>query len=184
MIESSLTHFKAQSWERSCVPPFGSLVVIEQTSFVFYALVHQSFTGTDGAIYAVQAYGKTEQELKREQPQIFELLKTTFTALIIAYKQDNNIKYTCAPVPAQMHAFVREATDEEYTLFAHDHEYLSVLFGQAQHINIDELILAFLDILQQKKITTESDLIALLRTYALLCGNDYRRMRFLAQRLQ
>lgn len=184
VIESCLTYFKAQCWDYAYVPPFGSLVVIEQDGLAFYALVHQSFTGTDNMVYAVQAYQKTEEELKRDQPQIFELLKTTFNAVIIAHKQENAICFSSAPVPAKSHAFVRLATDQELDFFAHDFGYLSILFGQANQVNIDELLVAFVSILNQKKLIQEDELVSLLNIYLLLCGNDYRRVRFLAQRLQ
>lgn len=184
VIESYLTHFKAQCWDYAYVPPYGSLAVIEQDGLAFYALVHQSFTGTDNMVYAVQAYQKTEEELKRDQPQIFELLKTTFNAVIIAHKQESVVCFSSAPVPAKSHAFVRLATDQELICFVHDFGYLSILFGQVNQVNIDELLVAFVAILQQKKLVFEIDLIELLHTYLLLCSNDYRRVRFLAKRLQ
>ncbi len=183
VIESCLTHFRAQCWEYGQVPAYGSLVTVEQDELTFYALVHQSATTVADGSYAVQAYKKTEEELQREQPQIFELLKTTFIGLTVAHKLGENIKHTSAPVPTRMHAFVRYATDEECAFFTRDYGYLSVLFGHAPQVNVDELLLAFLIILQQKKLIIESDLIVLLRTYLLLCGNDYSRVRFLAQRI-
>lgn len=187
IVESFLTHYKAQCWQPRALPGFGSLVVIEQDDLVVYALVNQSFTCADDAVFAVRAYQKTEEELKRDQPHVFALLNTFFNAIIIAYGDPKDpkaiLRYGAAPVPARLHAFVRSATDQEWALFAGTTNYLSVLFGQ-QQLAIDELLVAFIAGLKQHVGLSQDQLVELLHAYTLWSGNDYRRMRFFAQRLE
>lgn len=184
IVQSSLTHINAQTWNYACVPAHGSLIVAECGSMAIFALVSQCTTGNDDPVYTVDAYGKTQDELKREHPQIFMLLKTRINAIVVGYSSDTGISHSLSPVPAELHAFVRYATQQELALFAHNISYLPLLFAQAQHINIDELIAAFVTQLKKHQLLDSEKLCELLHVYMQLCGNDYQRARLLSKRLE
>jgi hypothetical protein len=160
------------------------LVVTEQDGLVIYALVYHSQTGTDDSVRTVHAYQKTQEELKRDQPQIFALLKTNFSALVVGHERDKKLYYQSAPIPASLHAFVRHAILDEWRVFANTVSYVPLLFGQQNLFNVDELVCAFVGNLKQKMLAEEAFLIELLGICMGLCDNDYRRVRFLAQRLE
>lgn len=178
-----MTYINAQTWDYACVPAYGALVVAECGSMAIFALVSQCTTGNDDSVYTVEAYGKTQDELKREHPQIFMLLKTRVNAIVVGYDSGDGIICSLSPVPAELHAFVRYATQQELALFAQHVAYLPLLFAQAQHINIDELIVAFVMQLKKKQLLDSGSLCELLHVYMQLCGNDYQRVRFLSHRL-
>lgn len=178
-----MTYINAQSWDYADVPPHGALIVAECSTMFVYALASQCTTGNNDPVYTIEAYGKTHDELKREHPQIFMLLKTRVNAIVIGYSFDAGISCSLSPVPAELHAFVRYATAKEYDFFAHTTAYMSFLFAQAQHINIDELIVAFVMQLRKNQKLDSVYLCELLHQYMQLCGNDYSRARFLSQRL-
>ena len=184
IVESCLTYYRAQSWDYACTPAHGSLVVAEQDGLVIYALVYHSQMGTDDSVRTVHAYQKTQEELKRDQPQIFALLKTQFSVFVVGHERDNKLYYRCAPVPASLHAFVRHATLDEWRVFAQTVNYIPLLFGQQNLFNTDELLLALVGSLKQKKLAEEAFLVELLGMCMGLCDNDYRRVRFLAQRFE
>ena len=59
------------------------------------------------------AYGLTEQQLREEQPQIFELLKTEFEAVIIGYGDDKGPQQVLPPQPPGIHSFVFPCSESE-----------------------------------------------------------------------
>ena len=83
VIESSLTGWLAQSWAWDKFQESGAFVAIEGKKRTVFGIVHQVQTGSMDAVRYPFPYQKTEEELLKEQPQIFEFLKTTFTCITI-----------------------------------------------------------------------------------------------------
>lgn len=185
VIESELHNFLGQSWQWDAFPPFGSIVCIPGTKRTLFGMVYQIKTGSMDPVRYPFAYKKTEQELRDEQPQIFEFLKTSFSCLIVGYQEKGIISYTMAPQPAKIHAFIEPMSAEMSKSFFSSHRYLDVLFGlSSQVVNLDELLLATLK--QQSALTILSDkkLASFVESYALLTGNDYRRLKLFLQRVE
>ena len=57
------------------------MVTIQAPGRTVCGIVHQVQTGSMDPVRYPFAYQKTEAELRAEQPQIFEFLKTTFSCL-------------------------------------------------------------------------------------------------------
>jgi hypothetical protein len=185
VIESSLIGWLAQSWQWDSFPAFGSLVVIENNKRLLFGIVHQIKTGSMDPVRYPFAYQKTEEELLREQPQIFEFLKTTFSCLTLGYKQQHKIFYQLAPEPPKIHSFVSLASHDSIQEFFSDEHYLHVLFGLSNQLfNLDELLLALLKNLYDHKILTTPKVQQFVQTFSLLAGNDYRRLKLFLQRVQ
>jgi hypothetical protein len=184
VIESSLTGWLAQSWDWNQAPTFGSVVTITSKDKILMGIVYQIRTGSIDPVRYPFTYQKTEEELRREQPQIFEFLKTTFSCLIIGYQEDNHIYYQLAPEPPKIHAFVQIANDELYCkLFSHS-RYLHLLFSLSNNLfNLDELLLAMLKQQSDRKIINQENLEQFIETFSLLTGNDYRRLKLFVQRV-
>ena len=183
IVESSLHQFKAQSWQWDQFPAYGSLVTIEQRPYTLFGLVHETSTGSMDPTRYPFTYQKTEEELRREQPQIFEFLKTTFSCILLGYQEKGKTHYSAAPYPAKIHAFVQSAESEQSRSFFAHTQWLHRLFSLAEVTNVDDLLLA--SITQQKSLgqKTERSLSSLINAYALLTGNDYRRIRLFLQRI-
>ena len=128
-------------------------------------------------------YQKTEEELKQEQPQIFEFLQTTFTCITIGYLENNTFFYHLPDKPPKIHAFVSNATQDQYQSFFAQEQFLHLLFNLSNQIfNLDELLLAILKQLLQKKIITPDNLNNFIETFAMLCKNDYQKLKVFLQR--
>lgn len=183
IIESTLQTWRAQSWKWDTFPPFGSLITIESGNRTIFGIVCQIETGSmDPGRYPFP-YQKTEEELLREQPQIFEFLRTTFVCLTVGYQEHGTITYQLAPQPPKIHAFARAATPEEAATFFADNRYLHLIFNFAHQVtNIDELLLAVLK--QRNTKLSAATVKELADSFALLTGNDYRRLKLLLQRVQ
>jgi hypothetical protein len=186
VIESSLAGWTAQSWQWNKFPIFGSLVTIEANKRILFGIVNQANTGSMDPTRYPFPYKKTEAELLEEQPQIFEFLKTTFLCMTAGYKEQDKITYLLAPEPPHIHAFVQEASKTDSVHFFSNDQFLYLLFGAANSIpiNIDELLLATLKYQKNLGILTQERLNRYMQTYNYLIGNDYRRLKFFAQRAQ
>lgn len=185
VIESSLIHFVAQCWEWDVVPTYGSLVTIREDAYILFGILHQVQTGSIDAIRTPFAYRKTHEELKREQPHIFEFLKTTVSCSTLGYRQGTALIHTIPPQPPKIHAFVSLATSELACQFFASSDFLYLLFaqqGQIQHF--DELLLAFIMQGMKHHYIDKRILHAYIEMYVLLTGNEYRRIKLFAQRLQ
>ncbi len=185
VIESSLTSWLAQSWEWDMFPPFGSFVAIEGKKRTIFGIVHQVQTGSMDSVRYPFPYQKTEEELLREQPQIFEFLKTTFSCIAIGYQEKKSISYLIAPEPPKIHSFITHPSPEMSKNFFASTRYLHLLFTHsAQIFNIDELMLALLKQHIELGILTKEKINSFMQTYSLLTGNDYRRIKLFLQRAE
>jgi hypothetical protein len=185
VIESSLTSWLAQSWSWDTFPEFGSFVAIEGKKRTLFGLVHHVQTGSMDPVRYPFPYKKTEEELLQEQPQIFEFLKTTFSCVTIGYQEKKTISYLIAPEPPKIHSFITRPTVEMSKIFFASTHYLHLLFTHsAQIFNMDELMLALLKQHMDLTILTKDKMIAFMQTYALLTGNDYRRIKLFLQRTE
>lgn len=185
VIESSLHDWVAQSWQWNQSPDYGSLVTIEQNAVIYIGIVHAVSTGSMDPTRYPFAYQKTEQELLKEQPQIFEFLKTTFSCLVLGYHQKGKIYYLSPAKPARIHSFVQPISQEINRLFFARNQYIHRIFGLAHAINtLDELLLALIAHQTQSKLLNSNKLIDFMDTYSLLTGNDYRRIKLFLQRIE
>lgn len=187
VIESSLHGWLAQSWQWDTFPTFGSMVMIENKNNkrTVFGIVHQIQTGSMDPVRYPFAYQKTEEELLKEQPQIFEFLKTTFSCLVLGYQEKSKLFFTLAPEPTKIHAFVKPMPQDVSKQFFYTDQYLHVLFGLANHVtNLDELILATLRYQTELGIINTKKISNVAQTYSLLTGNDYRRLKLFLQRAQ
>jgi len=184
IIESSLHTWRAQSWRWDDFPQFGSLVTLQTAERTVYGIVHQIETGSLDTQRTPFAFQKTEEELLREQPQIFAFLKTTFSCLTVGYKENRTLLYQWAPEPPKIHAFVARASRQEYEEFFSSEQYIHSLFGHSnQSLPIDELLLALLKQLADRNLVTEELLAQFVATFSLMTGNDYRRLKLFLQRV-
>jgi hypothetical protein len=185
VIEATLTHFIAQSWAWDHFCPFGSVIVVDNKETAIFGIVYHIQTGSADTSRQPFAYQKTYEELQNEQPQIFTFLKTTFSAIPIAFSNSGHFTYALAQSPCTIHAFVRKATHAELILLFKNTEYLHHLFAVQMHIfNIDELLLALLFYQQSAHLLSDCLLKQFFSTYSLLINNDYRRIKLFSSRVQ
>ncbi|TET36283.1 hypothetical protein E3J61_00785 [Candidatus Dependentiae bacterium] len=185
IIESSLHTWLAQSWQWNQPPHYGSLVAVQQEKRTLIGLVYEVGTGSMDPTRYPFAYQKTQEELLREQPQIFEFLKTTFSCLVLGYHHQDRMRYITPSQPATIHSFVQPISDDlNRQFFAHD-QYIHRIFGLGNKINnIDELLLALIGQQMENKLMNQEKIMQFMDTYSLLTGNDYRRIKLFLQRVE
>lgn len=183
IVESSLHTWTAQSWAWDQFPPYGSLCVVEQQNIHYIGLVYEVSTGSMDPTRYPFPFQKTEEELKKEQPQIFSFLRTSFSCLVLGSIEKGVIRYSTPAQPAKMHAFVCPLDQETTQRFFSTDAYLHRLFSLSSYVmNLDDLLIALLEQRHACNALSTSSMKRFLQTYGLLTGNDYRRMKLFIQR--
>lgn len=183
IIQGSLSEWTGQCWKWDQIPQFGSLVVTSYGSMQIFGIVHTITTGSMDPIRVPMPYQKTEEELLRDQPQIFEFLQTTFTCMTVGYKQEHQIFYHLPEKPPKIHAFIAHASLEQSREFFASDQFLHLLFNAStQGVNLDELLLAMLKQLHGKKILDTTTFNDFIETLSMLYKNDYQRLKIFLKR--
>lgn len=184
VIESSLDSWIAQSWKWDFFPIFGSIVIIESNNRRFFSIVYQINTGSSDGVRQPYAFQKTQEELLRDQPQIFEFLRTTFACLALGYEEDNETFHMLSPEPPKIHSFIRQANQTELINFFNNPNYLQIFFSNISKIpNLDELLLALLRHLKQNDVLNHKNFTDFLELYSMLNDNDYKKLKLFLRRI-
>ena len=166
------------------MPAFGSLVCIPEKDRSVWGIVSNITTGSSDPQRIPFAYQKTEDELRAEQPQIFEFLTTTFQVCVVGYQHGAEYHYTLPAQPVKIHRFVGAATLEEKTRFFSSPRFFPLLFTKTTDgPALDELILAVCQTVAQSGILNAQLFEKYYQTFSLLVGNDYRRLKLLLSRI-
>ena len=181
VIESCSTHIRAQCWQLEISPPLGSIVKIAGQPPSF-ALVCQINTQSLDPGRRPIAYAKTEDELRREQPQIFELLKTEFDALLLGHREGNNIIPVLPPQPPRIHSFIHLAEPEQVRELTAPPEYLRRLLS-ALPSGADELIVTCTRQFLKAHPDKNDFLLAVGKELAFLLADDYERLKSILRRI-
>lgn len=184
ILESNITHWQAQSWKWDAIPEFGSLVTATSNSRTLFGIIYDIKTGPIDPIRQPVAYQKTQEELEKEQPQIFEFLTTSFSCLSIGYQEHGQFFYNVPPQPPKMHTFVGHATKEQYEeCYTHQH-FLHLVFNTTQQINREELLLAMIQHQLRHKVLTKKRLNKFIESFFMLNRNNYLQTKMFLPRLQ
>jgi hypothetical protein len=107
-----------------------------------YAIVYDAATGSAEPSRRPTAYGLAEHDLRQQQPQIFDLLATHFSALHVGYARDGRFHAGLPPRPGRLHAAVAECSPAEVCVLTEAPELLRALVKAPAEAPVDELIAA------------------------------------------
>ncbi|MCL5436814.1 MAG: hypothetical protein M1549_02995 [Candidatus Dependentiae bacterium] len=190
VIESSLSGWTAQCWDPAQSAAVGTLVVVSVAiasvaSERLFGIVHEIVRDSSDPTRMPYAYQKTEEELQRDQPQIFSFLRTTCRCIGTGFSTaDGTISYNRAAQPPKIHAFVRVADAVEADAFFARADYLDLLAGALPQPTLDELLLAILREQREQFLPQNPALLTFLAHYAQLINHDYARLRRFTRRVE
>jgi hypothetical protein len=107
-----------------------------------YAIVTSAATGSAEPGRRPTAYGLEEEQLRRQQPQIFDLLATEFSAVYAGYAREGRFRAGVPPRPARLHAPVSDCSPEEVRAITDSADFLRALVTSPADVPVDELIVA------------------------------------------
>jgi hypothetical protein len=191
VIASATTHFMAQALrdpDRGLsmpkAPPFGSFVRahLEDDALDVYGVVFHVETTSIDAAHRPLALNLSRQELREQQPQIFELLRTDFSLVVTGYKQDGKVRAGLPPTPPLVHDFVYACDEGEVVALTERLDFLRTLLTFAQ-APTDELVAACLRNAYRARGEDRTFLLGAGRNLSTLLRNDYDRLTAIVGRL-
>jgi len=187
VIEASTIGFTAQCYELYEIPPLGSLVKTGDGDTALYAVVSGATTqGIEPGRRPV-ARGKdeaSEEDIYRTSPQLKELLRSEFSALVVGSRQNGRVCHYLAPQPARIHAFVHRCSPEEIRDFSRDFGFLKILLASRFEVSAEELTAAALRQFAGVYSDRRAFLIRAGRELAGLLGGEYGRLRNILERIR
>jgi hypothetical protein len=184
ILESSICSWQAQSWQWDMIPEFGSLVTATSNGRTIFGIIYDIKTGPIDPIRQPVVYQKTEEELLKEQPQIFEFLSTSFSCVAIGYLENGKILYNLPPQPPKMHTFVDHATTQQYEQCFANEQFLHLLCNSTLPLNLQELLLAIIKHQLNRKTLTKKRLNTFIESFFMLNKNNYLQTKMFVSRLQ
>lgn len=173
VIETTTLRFTCQSVKLNDGPDFGSFVKAISNDITIYGIVYNVSTMSDDQTRRPVAFGLSEEELKMQQPQIFELMHTYFDVQIIGYKKDKYIGLV-PPKPVKIHAFTYQCDDNDLNCIREDLNFIKYILNGKTGVE-DELIAAAIRNLYYATNHEESYLIDVGKELIRLLKNDFDR---------
>jgi hypothetical protein len=203
VVETSTTQFLAQCLEPDelnfpSMPPFGSWVkaIDEDSGNQIYAIVYHATTSPIDSVHRARALGLSLEELREQQPQIFAMLKTEFSAAIVGFKTvqyaDGNgkrprkigetIYQYLPPRPPQVHQAVLRCEPEDIVQFAENLDFLRSLLD-THNAPVDALIAAAVREVYRVRKADRDWLVQVGRTLSVMLKDDYDRLRVILNQI-
>ncbi len=149
-----------------------------------YALVYGASTSSLEPNRRPSALGfADEDEMRRQQPQIFELLRTEFSGMLVAYSAGDGspLKRHLPPRPPRIHSRVYACTPAEVQMLTADLGFLRPILlpsgGGLAGVPADELVAACLRQARMAQAQDPGFLLRAGRALALLLSDDYDRLQ-------
>jgi hypothetical protein len=160
----------------------------DDAPLTLYGVVFHAETGALEPGRPLTAFGLDEDALRREQPQIYELLATRFSAALVAHAgADGAVRPYLPPRPPRPHARVFVCDDAETIALTERLDYLRPLLLNAGDPGLslpgDELVAALLRRAWRARSGDEAFLVRAGRELAALLPRDYDRLRALVNRV-
>ncbi len=187
VIAASTTGFTAQSYELFDLPAFGSLVKTTEGGItVFAAVYHAQTEGIEPGRPAI-ARGRgeaSEEAIYEHNPQLRNLLRSEFSALVLGFMDESGLHRYLPPRPAHIHAMVNSCTLDEVRHFGDRFDFLNAITQSRDEVPALELLPAVL----RQMAAAQEDKTAFLtragRELARLLGTDYQTLRAVLERIK
>jgi len=187
VIEASTTSFVAQCYELYQSPPLGSLVKTKDPPLELYGIVYNATTTSLDPGRRPIARGKdeaSEEAIYRSSPQLLELLRSEFSALVVGHRQDDRLHHYLPPKPARIHGFVYRCSPEEVKEFSQSFGFLTILLNASLPVSRDELIAASLRHMSESYEDRHAFLVAAGKELAVLLGSQFDQFRAILERIR
>lgn len=162
-------------------PPAASNAEQPLAGTAIYALVYGSSTASLEPFRRPSALGYDEDDLREQQPQIFELLRTEFQGLLVGFTDGSGVlRRHLPPKPPRIHAWVYPCDAAEIRALTADLGFLrSVLTagGSLGGVPVDELAAACLREARPFQSGEREFLLRAGKSLAAILADDYDRLQ-------
>jgi hypothetical protein len=187
VIEATTADLTAQCYQLYGLPPLGSLVRVGNNSDCLYAVVCEAATaGIDPGRRPI-ARGRdaaSEDEIYRDSPQLSQLLRSDFKALVTGHRQDASIHHYLPPQPAKVHSFVYLCDPDEIRMFSQSFGFLNILVNARTNVPVEELVAACLRQLSQAHDDRRAFLVAAGKELAADLSGRYDQLKMILDKIK
>lgn len=186
IVEASVAALTAQAHRLGEPPALGSIVRTSDGVVDIYAVVYNSATGSVDPGRRFTALGAEEPEesgIYRSHPELAQLLRTDFHALVVGYVLDGKVRQYLPARPARMHAFVHMANNAEVREFTREMYFLQSL-AHASAPTKDDALASCVRIASKAHDDREAFLLSAGREIARLLGRDTQRLNAVLRTLR
>ena len=185
VVEASVSAFTAQCHRLGEPPPLGALVTTTEGGATIYGVVTNATTASidPGRRSMALGTGESEEEgVYRSHPELSQLLRTDFEALIVGCRTAVGVRYYLPPRPARIHSFVHPASPDDLREFTGPLLFLHFLANSALPTR-DDALTSCLRLASEVHKDPERFLVRAGKELANLLGRDTPRLNILLRQL-
>ena len=178
VVAASTEAFTAQCHRLGEPPPLGSLVLARDEDVEIYGVAHHAATGSldpSRPVLALGAGAESEEEIQINHPELAQLLRTEFSAIVLGHKSGGLLRQHPPPRPARLHGFVRQALPAEVREFTQALHFLPTLVN-ARAPSADAATAACLRLAAQAYDDADAFLLRAGKELARLLAQDAPRL--------
>ena len=153
IVETGSAEFVAESFELNRPPELGSLVKVEtdEGGCIYGVVSYGTTTGLDPGRRAVRrsSEGVYDAAIYREHPQLKQVLRTEFKAVLVGWSVDGSVRQHLPPQPPPLHYSVHTCGPQEAHTFSDRLFYLRLLLTVTGQLPAEQLLAAHLRHLYQ-----------------------------------
>lgn len=188
VIEASTTGFVAQAYVLHEAPAFGSFVHAGDGEIEVIGVVANARTGSVDPGRRPVARGQDEEdeeEIYRHNPELREILRTEFAAVVVGYRDsDGSFVQRLPRRPPRLHAFVHACPTEDVAAFSDNLDFLPSLLSGSGKVPADELVAACLREASTARGGDRAFLVRAGKELANLLANDLNRLSAVLRRMR
>lgn len=174
--------FEAVTHEVFVPPRFGSFVRVGRNGSALYGVVSNVRTQPFGDNRRAIAFRLPWEELVKEQPQITELLDTTFEVATVGFSDDQGLHHYLPPFPPRVHEAVFACDPTEVAALTDSLEFVRTLASLDQR-PVHELVAAAIREAAHARGRDQAFLSEASRVVADLFKDDYDTAMAIVRRL-
>lgn len=187
VIAAGTTDFVAQCYDLYQSPPLGSLVKTTDLPVELYGIVYYATTTSLDPGRRPIARGKdeaSEEDIYRSNPQLLQLLRSEFSALVVGHRENEKLYHYLPPKPARIHGFVRLCPPEEIKEFSRSLDFLNILINTHLPVPADELVAACLRQMSQVYENPRDFLVTAGKELAILLSGEFNQLKAILGRIR
>ena len=178
VVDTSVAGFTAHACQLNEAPPFGAFVKVIVPERTIYAVVYAIHTGglEPGSHPVLRGRdGMRDEAIFDQHPDLEQLLRTEFSALIIGYQEGASLRTYLPPSPPRLHWSVLECDQPEIARLTRRLDYFRTILS-ASEAPVDALLAANIRLAGAASPDESGFRIQAGRELATLLKHDYPRL--------
>jgi hypothetical protein len=178
IVDTSVAEFTAQACELNKAPPFGGFVKVTVPERTVYAVVYAIHTGSlepGGRAVLRGRDGMRDKAIFDQNPDLEQLLRTEFSALVIGHAEGSALRSYLPPSPPPLHWSVVECDQPEIARLTTRLDYFRTILS-ASDAPVDALLAANVRLAAPASHHEATFRVRAGRELATLLKHDYPRL--------